>query len=213
MVQQLPRGKEQQEAFLSHYYYPFLIGSSSLLIALAFANQTPRRLLAWCRSLFRTFSSSRRPRFVGKPPHKRDLPDAKDSEQVGYDNKGKQTDNEVVREESAAKTLTPTPASPLTFRRRPRNDDNMNEDQPSRTTPIPMPLVFPWEDLRRGDDDNNDKNRGPKRSSASTELSTQRHGIIDAKPNMEDTRKTEQFLATMTFAQTGLRAPSCPCCR
>lgn len=203
MVQQPTLGQDQREASLSHYYYTLLIGSSSLLIALAFANLTPHGLLAWCRSLFLTSSSSRRPRFVSKP-HKRDSPGAKDSQQVGDNNEGKQPDKEVEGRQAAAdeKTPIPTLASPPRRRRRPRNDDNMNDDKSSRMTPIRRPLVFPWEDLRHDDDENGASKR-----------SSQRHSIMDAKPNMEDTRRTEQFLATLTFAQTGLRAPSCPCCR
>ena len=60
-----------------------------------------------------------------------------------------------------------------------------------------MPSRFPWEDRRQTVQD--DKANSQKSSLPPPQTSQRQH--------------EEDFLASMTFAQTGLRTPSCPCCQ
>mmetsp|Transcript_20550 Transcript_20550/g.38980 ORF Transcript_20550/g.38980 Transcript_20550/m.38980 type:complete len:123 (-) Transcript_20550:610-978(-) len=57
---------------------------------------------------------------------------------------------------------------------------------------------FPWEDdgQKRERIEDSQPNSSPKKS-----------------PPRQTTQPDEDFLASMTFAQTGLRTPSCPCCQ
>ncbi|CAB9496973.1 expressed unknown protein [Seminavis robusta] len=72
----------------------------------------------------------------------------------------------------------------------------------SQTAPQPPPR-FPWEPIQEGGREEIDGTTMPP-------LTTKVHR--PSKPVEDSTGIQLQFLAQMTFANGGIRAPSCPCC-
>ena len=94
--------------------------------------------------------------------------------------------------------------SPASVFQRQEHSRNLDSLRTSSPTTRRMPPTFPWED----------SNRQTETSTFPvTPLSLPSSSFFHAQNVEKSKEQAEEFLASMTFAKTGLRTPSCPCCR